>query len=401
MPLKNRAKTRPKELTAPLGPLNILIMKRIYLAITFLLILFLAIPFQAQAASKSSKKSASTKSSKKSTSSKKSVKHKAASKKASAPQAEPTPKGPTMSEVITAYKYAYALYADHRFDKAKEIFKKLAILPSRSDINANSLFLYSQCAFRTEDYIGCVKALTVLAKRFPASTPVTKGYVKRFCIPLIDDVATLQTHWDYYRFQGNFDENGNPVWLESVPMGAYKIKRINFKLGFGLFRVLSILQPNASETVSARQKLDSMLNAPITMLWVDEKAPRNKWGHPEDFLSIFSENEKKYFSKVICQRIFFDWETDKFYRFVNMYDDVRNLRPRFVARTKLPDEGNSEPPASPPVPGVPSPVNTNTTPIIDPYATLTLSKLFLLAGYNPYTDTYTNTIESSPVDLSL
>jgi hypothetical protein len=31
----------------------------------------------------------------------------------------------------------------------------------------------------------------------------------------------------------------------------------------------------------------------------------------------------------------------------------------------------------------------------------TLNHLFIVAGYNPYDDSYTNTIESTPADLTL
>jgi hypothetical protein len=142
------------------------------------------------------------------------------------------------------------------------------------------------------------------------------------------------------------------------------------------------------------------------MLWVDEKAPPNKWGHPADFFSILSTIEKKEFSKVICDRMFFDWQSEKLYQFMVMYDDVRNLKPRFVARTKPPAETPSgpatlSPPVTTPPPAPGTAAVTPKSPEADPNVVLTLSKLFDISGYNPYDDTFTNAIEKSPIDLSL
>lgn len=341
------------------------------------LILLLAVPFLPNAAH-AAKKS-----------------HKKQAKASKTPTATPTPAPETVDTVqrnhgipreklAAAYTYAKNLYAAQQFDKANEVFKKIIIAATDPDLSQNSLYLYSQCAFRTEDFNGCVKALTILAKRWPSSPLITSGYVPRFCSFVINEVANVQTHWDYYRFEEREDEKGQPVWKESVPPG-YKIKRINFKLGFGLYRVLNLIQPKSPQTAAAKQKLDYMLSAPITMLWVDEKAPPTRYGHPEDFISIFSTVEKKDFSKVICDRMFFDWESEKFYLLLDMFDDVRNLRPRFIARTWQPQDGV-----------------TITAPTLDnqaPYFTLTA--LFKYAGYNPYTDSFTNLIESSPSDMNL
>jgi tetratricopeptide (TPR) repeat protein len=338
--------------------------------------------------------------------------HKKKSKKQAAvlasttPVPAPTPAPATVErnhgvpreKLSVAYTYAKSLYAAKQFDKAKDIFKKLVVVSTDEDLNANSLYLYSQCSFRTEDYTACVKALTILAERWPETPLIKTGYVTKFCYYLINEVANLQTNWDYYRFKERTADDGSPLWKESIPPG-FKIKRINFKLGFGLYRVLKIIQPTGPVTADAKKKLDYMLNAPITMVWVDEKAPPNQWGHPGDFLSYFSTNEKKDFSNVICERMFFDWKTEKFYQFLDMYDDVRNLKPRFIAKTKEPDETDSLPVATaPPAPG--APVSTAVTQQ-DPTIVLTLSKLFLVSGYNPYDDSYTSTIESSPIDLNL
>ncbi len=332
--------------------------------------------------------------------------HPAASTEAQATSAAPTVErnhGIARAKLVAAYDYAKNLYAAKQFDKGKDIFKKVVLAATDEDLSSDSLYLYSQCAFRTEDFTGCVKGLTILAKRWPDSPIIRSGYVSRFCSYLINDVAHLQTNWDYYRFKERLDEKGSPVWKESIPPG-FKIKRINFKLAFGLYRVLRIIEPNSPQAATAGQQLSYMLNAPITMVWVDEKAPPDPWGHPADFFSIFSENEKKDFSKVICERLFFDWQTEKLYKFLVMYDDVRNSKPFFVAKTKPPEENTSPDTstlsnsAAPPPPASSSAV----TPLLrDPLAVLTLSKLFQISGYDPYSDSYTNVIESSPTDLNL
>ncbi len=88
-----------------------------------------------------------------------------------------------------------------------------------------------------------------------------------------------------------------------------------------------------------------------------------------------------------------------------MYDDVRNLKPRFVARSKNPEEVPT--PTGPPTTGnqvlIPQSTDSSaTTPELqDPLAVLTLSKLFKVSGYDPYNDSYTNVIETSPIDLNL
>src|SRR5260221_2783617 len=81
----------------------------------------------------------------------KSTKH---PKKAQAPKeesiippqpAEPT--GPPLSQLVTAYKYAYELYAAHQFAKANDIFKKISLVTNNPTLKANYLFYFSQCAF--------------------------------------------------------------------------------------------------------------------------------------------------------------------------------------------------------------------------------------------------------------
>ena len=270
-------------------------------------------------------------------------------------------------------------------------------------IAPNATYYYAQCAFRTEDYVNCVKGMTVLARRWPNSSPIKKGYVTKFCVYMIDQVASVQTNWDYFRYSIRNDEKGNPIWRESIPPGP-KLKRINPRLGFGLYRVLNYLQPNSPEDVAAKQKLQKMLDVPITMIWVDEKAAQTRYGHPGDFLTLFSTNEKKAFSKVICQRMFYDFETEYLYRFLNMHDDVRNLKPRFVAVSKPPLEATpvAAPAVVPPAPlKLGAAVTTAPAPEEDVTQTLTLGKLFQFAGYYPWLNSYTNTIESAPTDLNL
>ncbi len=329
-----------------------------------------------------------------------------------APQAA-APVDPQTQQLIIAYNYAYSLYEARKFDQAKDLFRKLAAASMQPIINGNSLYYYSQCAFRTGDYDGCVKGLDLLAKRWPNSPAIKKGYVSRFATFLIDQVSTLQTNWDYYRYKDSaVDEKGADVWKESVPAG-YKIKKINFKLGFGLYKILMQIQPTSSDTLAAKQKLDVMLNQPIKILWADEKAPVNKYGHPADFYSSLSTTEKKQFSKVICERMFYNWQNDKLYEFFDMYDDVQNLKPKFIARTKQfvsssKDElstssilaFNSR--GSMPGTGLKPPMLTEKPELPktykDPTLVLTLANLFQVTGYNPYTDTFTNLIESLPAE---
>jgi hypothetical protein len=197
------------------------------------------------------------------------------------------------------------------------------------------------------------------------------------------------------------DEKGNVQWKESVPPG-YKLKKINFKLGFGLYRVLQEMQPNSVVAMSEKQKLDAMLKLPIKILWVDEKAPPSRFGHPEDFYAIITPAEKKQFSNLICERLFYDWKTDKLCDFFDTYDDVENLKPKYVAKTK---ETIDEAPAILPYTaegqnGLQPPplVQVNPAPktVVDPTAVLTLANLFQVSGYDPYTDTTTKIDDSTP-----
>jgi len=303
----------------------------------------------------------------------------------------------TAQQLSIGYNFAYSLYTAQKFDQAKDMFQKLAAASTEPTINANSLYYYSQSAFRTGDYDGCLKGLDLLVKRWPNSPEVAKGYVTQFATFLIDQVATLQTNWNYYRYKNDtLDDKGNPQFTESVPPG-YKLKRINFKLGFGLYKILQEIQPTAAGTMAEKQKLDTMLNQPIKIFWVDEKAPPSQYGHPADFYAIITTSEKKQFSKIICDRIFYNWKTEKLCDFFDTYDDVENLRPKYVAKTKEPINSSENQPLLPytaegSTNGQPPPAlaQVNNAPkIIDLTAVLTLANLFQVSGYNPYTDTIT------------
>src|SRR5258708_33523044 len=86
-----------------------------------------------KSAKKSSKKTSSKKSSKKSTKHPKNIvvrKEQPKTEIDTIPQPE-EPAGPPISQLVTAYHYAYELYAAHQFDKAKDIFKKIALVTNQ------------------------------------------------------------------------------------------------------------------------------------------------------------------------------------------------------------------------------------------------------------------------------
>ncbi len=303
---------------------------------------------------------------------------------------------PSEAQLSTAFDYANKLYHAARFDDAKEIFKKIAMVSTTPSLNANSLYYYAQCSFRTQDYDACVKSLDMLVQKWPNSTPVAQGYVFKFCYFLINQVALIQDKWDYFRYPEGKDDAGLTAWKESVPPG-YKAKRINFRLGFGLLRVLNRVYSNAPQTAECKKKLMKMINTPLTIRWVDEKAPPDHWFHPTDFVSTFSTPEKKNFSKFICDRMFYNWKSDKLYLFLDMYDDIRNLKPRYIALTKnLEDDDSGNQTASSTSGGV-TPASLNG----DPFYVFTLSKLFQVTGYNPFTDSFKSITDDSPSDLKL
>jgi len=313
-------------------------------------------------------------------------------------------------QLKAAYQYAYELYVDGHFPQAKEIFKKIIIASANPGLNANSLYYYSQCAIRIGDYDNCITALAILTKKWRSSAAIQKGYVKKFALAVIPQVAQIQTHWDYYRYEDGLDDKGQWIFKESVPP-SHKIKRINFRLGFGLYRILQQIQPNSPETLGAKQMLEKMLNMPMTISWIDEKPGLvNRGVHPPDFVSFLKLSEKKEFSKVICERMFYNWQTDKLYELMDMSDDIRNLKSLYSATTREPtplENATASVPnlALPPGALPPPPPGANdaqkqlsSEEIVPPF---TLANLFKVAGYDPYTDNFANVIESSNSNLNM
>jgi len=330
--------------------------------------------------------------------------------------------------VDAAYQYAYSLYNVNNFTQAKQYYLYVFLNASDPELKANSLYLLTQCYLHLGDYNNCVKAANMLAGGYPHSSIVQKGMLTSFSTYMINQVASIQADWDYWRYADGTDDDGKIVWKESVPVGK-RIKRIDFKLAFGLYRALKTLNPDSQATADAKKQLQTMLDTPITILWVDEKAPPNRYGHPADFYSLFTKNEKKDFSKSICERMFYDWKTDKLYQFMDMYDDVRNYKPRFTAQTRQPTD---DPTASAPIPPAPPTAAAASLPGLPPppplsadvktanaasattataapppvYSedfgdVLTLAKLFQVAAYDPYSDSFSNPAETSTIAPSL
>jgi hypothetical protein len=329
--------------------------------------------------------------------------------------------GKAAPSINEAYQYAYSLYSANNFTQAKQYYLYVVLNGTDSEQKANSLYLLCQCYLRLGDYNNCVKAANMLAGGYPKSSIVKNGSLTNFSTSLISQITNFQTDWDYWRYQDGTDDKNEIVWKESVPIGK-RIKKIDFKLAFGLYRALAKLNPNSTETTDAKKKLDAMLARPMTIIWVDEKAAPNRNGHPADFFSLFTKNEKKDFSKVICDRIFYDWKSDMLWRFMDMYDDVRNLKPQYTAKTFNLDSDNSGDtgvaapvptatpkttdglPPPPPLPGLTTADTTNTKSLPPPPAPqmaapidsdLTLGKLFTAAAYDPYSDTFSNPAETS------
>jgi hypothetical protein len=339
--------------------------------------------------------------------------------------------------VDEAYQYAYGLYSANNFTQAKQYYLYVVLNGTNPEQKANSLYLLCQCYLRLGDYNNCVKAANILAGGYPHSSIVKKGMLTNFSTSLITQISNFQADWDYWRYQDGVDDKNAIVWKESVPVGK-RIKRIDFKLAFGLYRALVKLNPDSTECVDAKKKLDAMLARPMTIIWVDEKAAPDRLGHPADFFSLFTKNEKKDFSKVICDRMFYDWKSDKLYQYMDMYDDVRNLKPQYTAKTMNLDSDNSGPtaeaapappqaaatnstppppplpgdlaktsdgaPLPPPLPGVDASSDTTTAQVAPPPPTqaavfdptsLTLAKLFASSAYDPYSDTFSNPAETS------
>ena len=326
--------------------------------------------------------------------------------------------GKAAPSIEEAYQYAYSLYTANNFSQAKQYYLYVVLNGTDSEQKANSLYLLCQCYLRLGDYNNCVKAANMLAGGYPKSSIVKNGSLTNFSTSLINQITNFQTDWDYWRYQDGTDDKNEIVWKESVPIGK-RIKKIDFKLAFGLYRAMVKLNPTSTETKDAKKKLDAMLSRPMTIIWVDEKAAPNRNGHPADFFSLFTKNEKKDFSKVICDRMFYDWKSDMLWRFMDMYDDVRNLKPQYTAKTFNLDSDNSgdtgvagpvptatpKPsdalPPPPPLPGLEASADTPNTKAPEPQMTtpvdtdLTLGRLFTAAAYDPYSDTFSNPAETS------
>ncbi|HVM32211.1 MAG TPA: hypothetical protein VMU88_03690 [bacterium] len=311
--------------------------------------------------------------------------------------------------VDAAYQYAYSLFAANNLTQAKQYYLYVVLNGTDSEQKANSLYFLSQCYLRLGDLNNCVKAANMLAGGYPKSSVVKNGMLTNFCTNLISQITNLQTDWDYWRYQDGTDDKNEPIWKESVPVGK-RIKRIDFKLAFGLYRALLKIDPKSAEVADAKKKLDGMLSRPLTIIWVDEKAAPNRLGHPADFFSYFTKNDKKAFSKVICDRMFYDWKSDMLYRFMDMYSDVRNLKPQYTAKTFNLDSDNSDTalinnstpagsaPPPPPLPGAPDAGATTPAAATAPAVTdtdLTLGRLFAISAYDPYSDTFGNPAEAA------
>lgn len=308
---------------------------------------------------------------------------------------EMTFSGDENDALLLEYKGAYELFQAKKIPEAKDIFKKVAEKSTKDELTANALFLLANCYVRMGEYESCVKAIQQIANKYPHTGIVQKGQLLQFATNIINRATQLQTSWDYWRYQDGVDENDKPVWKESVPPGQ-KIVRINFRLPFGVYKALHQTQPNNPYTVQAKVKLDSMLSIPITFAWIDEKAKLTPWGHPSDFFSKLGIREMKHFSNVICERMFYEWKTDKFYLVLKMYDDVRNLKHRYTAK----GAGWEEKPV------VSKDVNGNEV-VLKPGVKVSapvfsLAKLFEAAAYDPFTDTFGSATESvQPADLGL
>jgi len=296
--------------------------------------------------------------------------------------------------LLFEYKQAYELFQQKKVTEAKDIFKKVAAKSTQDELTANSLFLLANCYLRMGEYENCVKALQTIATKYPQSGIVQKGQLMQFAVNVIDRSSKIQTSWDYWRYQDGTDENNQPVWKESIPPGQ-QIRRINFRLPFGMYKAIHQTQPNNPYTLQAKMKLDAMLSAPITFTWIDEKAKLTPWGHPSDFFSKLGIREKKHFSEVICERMFYEWKSEKFHLVLKMYDDVRNLKHRYTAKGSVPEE---KPQVTKDSTGKEVVVKAG---VKTADGIFTLGKLFAAATYDPFTDTFSSATESTQNDLGL
>lgn len=296
--------------------------------------------------------------------------------------------------LLLEYKRAYEIYQAKRIPEAKEIFKKVAETSTQDELTANSLFLLANCYIKMGEYDNCVQAVQTISSKYAHTGIVQKGQLLQFAVNIIDRACKIQTNWDYWRYQDGVDENKQPVWKESVPPGQ-QIARINFKLPFGMYKTLQQTQPNNPYTLQAKTKLETMMAAPITFTWIDEKAKLSPYGHPADFFSKLGIREKKHFSQVICERMFYEWKTEKFHLILNMYDDVRNLKHRYTAK----GAGWEEKPQV-------SKDASGKQVVLKPgvkvaEGVFSLAKLFEAAAYDPYNDAFRSATEAQPNELGL
>lgn len=293
---------------------------------------------------------------------------------ASATPANPF-QGLSNSELTDKYRDTLKnVFMRGQFAEAAKIFKNIVKASTHPELTANSLFLLANSQIRSGDYTGCADSIHILTTKYADSNIVRSGKAAQFLRVVIDRTAVPPTSWDYERYQEGVGDDGKPIWKESVPPGR-PVRRINIRLPFRMYASLERLMPRSPEVLQAKQKLEAMLAAPVTVRWVDEKAMLTPWGHPADFFSKLRKREKQHFSEVICERMFYDWKTDKMHLVLDMYDDVRNLRHRYTARSRDPESK-------------------------DAVAGFTLAQLFATAGYDPYTDTFGSTTEQeSSVDL--
>ncbi len=296
--------------------------------------------------------------------------------------------------LLLEYKRAYEIYQAKRITEAKDIFKKVAETSTQDELTANALFLLANCYIKMGEYDNCVQAVQTISSKYAHTGIVQKGQLLQFAVNIIDRATKIQTSWDYWRYQDGKDENNQPVWKESVPPGQ-QIARINFKLPFGMYKTLQQTQPNNPYTLQARTKLETLLAKPITFAWIDEKAKLTPYGHPADFFSKLSIREKKHFSEVICERMFYEWKTEKFHLILNMYDDVRNLKHRYTAK----GAGWEEKPVVQKDSAGKEVVLKPGVKVAD--GVFSLAKLFEAAAYDPYTDAFRSATEAQPNELGL
>lgn len=294
--------------------------------------------------------------------------------RAPAQEANPVEKNPYQglsTEALTQH-YRTILNEVQQPGRLQDSAKKLKALLQASqhpELTANILYLLAFCQMRLSDYNSAIETTKTLVDKYSQTNLMKSGRVHKFLLKVIAKSAKPPTSWDYERYREGEDDAGNPVWRESVPPDK-PVHRINFRLPFQMFAALQKIAPRMRETLQAKQLLEAMLSTPITVRWVDEKAVHTPWGHPADFFSKLTKKEKEHFSKIICERMFYEWKTEKIYMVLDMYDDVRNLKHYYTARSRPAEKKDAQP-------------------------GFTLAQLFAAAAYDPYTDTFGSAVEAS------